>query len=187
MPNPMSGRCAAVATVGCPSCLVCITLQVAILDEEALLAACAYVNLNPVASGIAEVPEASPHTSIKERVDHVKAEGRTEDLKAASQGSIAGSSAAAGLEESHWLCPIEDRRRIDSTREGMLENFSLGSYLTLVDYTGRLFREGKATISREEAEIFDRLGTNPETWQNRLQRLRGDGCWAASSLPAENG
>ncbi len=145
--------------------------SVAILDEEALLAACAYIDLNPVAAGIAEMPEASPHTSIKERVDHVKAQGRTEDLKAAGQGSVAGSNAAAGLEESHWLCPIEDRRRMDSTREGMLENFSLGSYLMLVDYTGRLFREGKATISREVAETFDRLGTTAETWQARLQKL----------------
>jgi len=30
-------------------------------------------DLNPVAAGIAAVPEASEHTSIKERVDHVKA------------------------------------------------------------------------------------------------------------------
>ncbi len=53
----------------------------------------------------------------------------------------------------------------------MLENFSLGSYLMLVDYSGRLFREGKAMISREVAEIFDRLGTSAETWQARLQKL----------------
>ena len=31
----------------------------------------------------------------------------------------------------------------------MLEGFSLGSYLALVDYTGRLFREGKSVISAE--------------------------------------
>ena len=31
----------------------------AILDEESLLATCAYIDLNPVAAGIAEVPEAS--------------------------------------------------------------------------------------------------------------------------------
>jgi REP element-mobilizing transposase RayT len=46
--------------------------SVAILDEEALLATCAYIDLNPVAAGIAPVPEASAHTSIKERVDHVE-------------------------------------------------------------------------------------------------------------------
>jgi len=128
---------------------------VAILDEESLLATCAYIDLNPLAAGIAEVPETSEHTSIKE---HVQTQGRTEDLKAAGQGSVAGSNASAGLEEAHWLCPIEDRRQLDSSREGMLEGFSLGSYLLLVDYTGRLFREGKAAVSRKVAGILERLG-----------------------------
>ena len=90
----------------------------------------------------------------------------------ARQGSIAGSAKSAGLEESHWLCPIEDRRSLDSSREGMLEGFSLGSYLLLVDYTGRLFRRGKAALSREVAEIFERLGTAADTWQARLEALR---------------
>jgi len=54
----------------------------------------------------------------------------------------------------------------------MIEGFSLGNYLLLVDYTGRLFREGKAAISRELAGIFERLGTMAETWQARLERLR---------------
>jgi len=66
--------------------------SVAILDEESVLATCAFIDLNPVAPGIAEVPEASEHTSIKERVDHVKSQGRTEDLKAARTGSVAGSN-----------------------------------------------------------------------------------------------
>jgi hypothetical protein len=41
-----------------------------------------------------------------------------------------------------------------------------------VDYTSRLFREGKAAISREVAEILERIGTTAETWQARLQKLR---------------
>ncbi len=53
----------------------------------------------------------------------------------------------------------------------MLEGFSLGNYLLLVDYTGRLFREGKAAISREVAAIFDRLGSSAETWRARLEKL----------------
>ncbi|MGO9470231.1 MAG: transposase, partial [Isosphaeraceae bacterium] len=68
--------------------------SVAILDEESLLATCAYIDLNPVAAGIAEVPETSKHTSVKERVDHVKAQGRTDDMKAAREGSVAGSKAS---------------------------------------------------------------------------------------------
>src|SRR5208337_3353626 len=70
-----------------------------------------------------------------------------------------------------WLCPVEDRRRLDSSREGMIEGFSLGNYLLLVEYTGRLFREGKAVISGELAGIFERLGSNAENWQARLQKL----------------
>ena len=44
------------------------------------------------------------------------------DLAAAQGGSVAGSRAAAGLEESLWLCPIEDRRLLDSAREGMVKD-----------------------------------------------------------------
>jgi len=146
--------------------------SVAILDEEALLATCVYIDLNPLAAGLARVPEASAHTSIKERVDHVKAQDRCDDLEAARKGSVAGSAWASGLEEALWLCPIEDRRGLDSSREGMLPGFALGSYLLLVDHTARLFREGKAALAREVSEILDRLGSNGASWQARLERLR---------------
>ena len=53
----------------------------------------------------------------------------------------------------------------------MLEGFSLGNYLLLVEYTGRMFREGKAAISGELARVFERLGSNAENWQGRLQKL----------------
>lgn len=43
--------------------------SIAILDNEALLATCAYIDLNSLAAGISETPEASKHTSIKQRVD----------------------------------------------------------------------------------------------------------------------
>ena len=111
-----------------------------------LLATSVYIDLNPVAAQVAATPETSDYTSIKQRWDHVEAQGATARLEAAKDGSAAGSHAAAGLEDSLWLCPIEDRRGLDSTREGMMQGFSLGSYVQLVDYTGRLFRQGKASI-----------------------------------------
>ena len=157
--------------------------SVAILDEEALLATCAYIDLNPVAAGIADVPEASAHTSIKERVDHVQAQGRTEELKAARTGSVAGSAAAAGLEESHWLCPIEDRRRLDSAREGMVEGFSLGNYLLLVDYTARLFREGKAGCRATWPRSSTASAAAPIMAVEAGEAARA-ACWAGSSRPA---
>ena len=146
--------------------------SVAILDEEALLATSTYIDLNPVAAKIAEVPETSEHTSIKQRVEHIKAQDATTQLEAAKSGSVAGSRAASGLEEALWLCPVEDRRQLDSSREGMFEGLSIGNYLLLVDYTGRLFREGKAMISAEVAGILDRLGSSAKAWQLRMERLK---------------
>ncbi len=164
--------------------------SIAILDDEALLATCAYIDLNPLTAGIVEVPEASPHTSITARVERVKEQGRIPDLNlnAAKSGSVAGSNAAAGLEESIWLCPIEDRRSLDSSREGMIEGFPLRSYLILVEYTGRLFRNGKAKISAEVSGILERIGSNAETWWARIAKLskgQGEGqllgCFFAAS------
>jgi REP element-mobilizing transposase RayT len=146
--------------------------SVAILDDEALLATCVYIDLNPVAAKIAATPEISDHTSIKQRLEHAEAEGKTAQLEAATEGSVAGSVAAADVEESLWLCPIEDRRGLDSAREGMMAGFSLGSYVSLVDYTGRIFRQGKAAISAELAGIFQRLGSDAQSWRLRMEKLR---------------
>ena len=52
----------------------------------------------------------------------------------------------------------------------MLEGFSLGSYLLLVDYTGQLYRDGKAVISREVTAIFERLGSSAAIWHARLSQ-----------------
>jgi hypothetical protein len=63
------------------------------------------------------------------------------------------------LEDALWLIPIEDRRRIDSQREGLLESLTLGNFLLLVEYTCQLIRRGKAAITAEVADIMERLGT----------------------------
>ncbi|HMO16358.1 MAG TPA: hypothetical protein PKD64_19700 [Pirellulaceae bacterium] len=55
----------------------------------------------------------------------------------------------------------------------MVESFSLGSYLLLVDYTGRLFREGKAQIKAGVEEVLDRLGTSVDFWQDRIKKMLG--------------
>jgi REP element-mobilizing transposase RayT len=158
--------------------------SVAVIDEESLLAISVYIDLNPVAATVADTPETSDYTSIKQRVDHTEVQRKTAQLEAAEGGSVAGSQAAAGVEESLWLCPIEDRRGLDSTREGMMQGFSLGSYVKLVDYTGRLFRQGKASISAELAGIFERLEWSAQGWQNRLEKLRGDRLLGDSLQPA---
>ncbi len=145
--------------------------SIAILDDEALLATCAYIDLNPVAAGIAQTPESSPHTSIRSRVQHCRDQGRLDDLQAARDGSVAAGRAAAGMDDSHWLCPMGDERGRGGARVGVLEGLSLGIYLQLVDWTSRLVRKGKARVGSEVASIFDRLGTNAEIWQSTMERL----------------
>ena len=146
------------------------------------------IDLNPVAAGIATAPETSPHTSVQQRVQHAQAKGRLEALRAAARGSVAGSQAAGEVEEDLWLCPMEDRRRQGSQREGLLEGFSLGSYLLLVDYTSRLCRAGKARVSGEVASILDRLGTSAEVWGTGSGScLRRRALWAATSARIASG
>ncbi len=76
---------------------------------------------------------------------------------------VAGSTASAGLEDTIWLCPVEDRRKLDSAREGMLEAFSLGSYLLLVEYTG--------AVPRGEERDFRRTGGNSRSVGHERGRL----------------
>ncbi len=72
---------------------------------------------------------------------------------------------ARRFEQSHWLCPMQDRRRQGALREGMLTGFSLAGYLELVDWTARICRTGKARVSQEVVGIKDRLGTSAECWE----------------------
>ena len=114
--------------------------SVAILDDESLLATCAYIDLNPVAAGIAVVPEASPHTSVTARVEHVKAQGRAGDF----EGRGAWQRGRDRMRRRAWrnrsgFARLKIGTSLDSVREGMLEGFSLGSYLVLRRFYGPAF------------------------------------------------
>jgi hypothetical protein len=145
---------------------------VAILDEESLLAVCAYVDLNPVAAGCCSTPEESTYTSIHARVEHCRQAGAMEELTARASDPSRTERIVA-LEQTHWLCPLGDRRRHGAERAGFLEGLTLRSYLLLLDWTSRLYRKGKARVSSEAAGILERLGTSVEAWDERLRKLLG--------------
>jgi REP element-mobilizing transposase RayT len=144
--------------------------SVAILDEESLLATCAYVDLNPLAAGVAVTPEDSAHTSIHARVEHCRQEGVLTNL-VADPMDRSQLDRVAEVEQSHWLCPVEDRRGQGGDRPGLLPGFSLRSYLLLVDWTARLYREGKAQLHRDAVGILERLGTSLERWEGKVLGL----------------
>lgn len=145
--------------------------SIAILDVESLLATCAYIDLNPIAAGLAPTPEDSQHTSIRQRIDHALSQQRLSDLKRANDGSVQACLSSDGLEESLWLVPIEDRRNRGENREGMLPGFSLGNYLKMVDHVGRQSRNNKRTISQDLKPVLERLETTFEQWESFTQQV----------------
>jgi hypothetical protein len=54
----------------------------------------------------------------------------------------------------------------------------------LVEYTRRLFRQGKASISEELAGIFERLGLSAQRWQHGMKSSAVIVWWTASARPA---
>ena len=124
------------------------------------------------------MPEESDHTSIKARIEHCRARGRLEELQSAmrktGEGRTLSPQEASRLEEQLWLCPFSDvpsDQEQTPTRRGMLCGFSLAQYVSLVDSTSRLVREGKANVSAQVGSMLERLGTSAEVWKETLVRL----------------
>ena len=115
----------------------------ALLDEAALAACMAYVDLNPVRAGIADTPEASTHTSIQHRAKAVaQKRSQPDTLK-----PFAGNS---------------NNRDADSKSLP----FRLTDYLNLVDMTVRVIREDKkGYINAKQSPILVRLNISAENWQ----------------------
>lgn len=112
----------------------------ALCDESALAACLVYVDLNPVRARNADSLEASEHTSIKERVTAVK----------------------QGLDQPKTLAKLADKSR-DNCSHSL--PFHLEDYLELVDWTGRIIREGKkGSIPTDTPPILERLEIEPKYW-----------------------
>ncbi|WP_456446865.1 transposase [Thiolapillus sp.] len=113
----------------------------ALLDEAALLACMAYVDLNPVRAKLATTPESSKYTSVRKRV----------------------LAALHKQTQPVELLPFVGNHRQDSPK-GL--SFSLEDYLELMDWTGRAIREDKAGyIDAAQLPILQRLGLEGRSWQ----------------------
>lgn len=111
----------------------------ALLDEAALMACMAYVDLNPVRSGISDIPESSDFTSIKKRVTAVK-----------------------GKSQAKALYPFVGNPQKDMPN-GL--PFKLVDYLELIDMTGRIVKEGKrGSIDASLLPILQRLSISSGNW-----------------------
>ena len=118
----------------------------ALLDEKALAACMVYVDLNPVRARMADTPEKSDHTSIKQRIEQ----------------AIKVQQPSHFNQQPDSLCPFAGNPRANMT-EGI--PFNLVDYIELVDWSGRIIREDKkGHIPEHLPEILQRLNIDARHW-----------------------
>lgn len=119
----------------------------ALLDEAALAAYMAYVDLNPVRAGVASTPESSAYTSVRIRVADALKE-----------------------EQPKYLLPF-----VGSPRKDMPKGlpYDLTDYLELIELTGRCIRVDKAGyITENQPALLQRLNICPENWLTLCKGFR---------------
>jgi hypothetical protein len=139
----------------------------ALLDEKALLAALAYVDLNPVRAGIADTPETSDYTSVQERIGCVPSAAEDASLAASIEAAEAESDAdRARSERELQPLPQAPLMPFDATgRTPWAVPFAFEDYLQLLDWTGRAIRPDKrGHIDAAQPKILARLGIDGEAF-----------------------
>ena len=118
----------------------------ALLDEKALAACMAYVDLNPIHASMATTPESSEYTSIKRRIEQALT---TQIPNCVDQ-------------QTSTLMPFAGNPR-EPMQRGL--PFRLTDYLELVDWSGRIIREDKrGAIPEHLPEILNRLNMDAGKW-----------------------
>ena len=113
----------------------------------------AYVDLNPIRAAIEKTPEQSAHTSIKKRI--IKANTVTTPNHPNQQTKA--------------LMPFAGNPR-KNMPQGL--PFRLSDYIELVDWTGRIMRDDKrGVIKNELPPILDRLNIDPKHWHYMTQHF----------------
>jgi hypothetical protein len=126
-------------------------------DEQALLAAMAYIDLNPIRAGIAETLQSSNHTSAKERID------------------------AATTDPSRLSQPL--RPVIGTLRPALA--LTTADYLQILDWTGRQLASGKrGHIASDAPAILDLIDRDARRWATRVRAFSSG--WHRASGSAQD-
>src|SRR6056297_2438874 len=139
----------------------------ALLDEASVIAAMAYVDLNPIRAAMAETPEESDYTSIQQRV-------LEQDPRIAAKDEASVQSLPEDLKSAIGrLMPFADQTPDDPERA---IPYARRDYLELVDWSGRAITQGKrGSIPENFPPILDRLKIDPDNYIrfiNRTQKHR---------------
>ncbi len=141
----------------------------ALLDEAALAACMAYVDLNPVRAKIAATPEAWDYTTLQSRILYLK----------------------NAISENSTALPAQLLPFVGNPREPIPDvlPFKVDDYLELVDWSGRIVRKGiRGAIAATTLAILQRLGIAVETWErlNRQFASKSALCFGCARLAANN-
>lgn len=125
-------------------------------DERALLAAMAYVDLNPIRAGITTRLDHSHHTSIRRRVLDCRSD---EDKR------------------KQLLTPL--------LGVGPTLPLSQGTYIDLVQWTGQQVRSGKrGAIPKDAASALSKTGGSEKHWATQVKAV-GSGYWRVIGTAAQ--
>ena len=164
---------------------------VRLLDEQAILACAAYVDLNPIRAAMAETLEESDFTSVQRRIQSLEvgvsrkvnqpihdAAGQADKIAIPPRESIDHARAASSEQPDadRFLAPLTINERRDPigpdthsdgfrcSEKGFL-SMSMADYLVLLDWTARRLADGKPGSTPLDAPpIFARLSIDQHVW-----------------------
>jgi hypothetical protein len=129
----------------------------ALLDDAALIACMAYVDLNPVRANMAKIPEKSAHTSIKKRCDKAQKTNQPNHVK----------------QQEITLYPFVGPLNLKGRQHHGIQ-MRLTDYLELVDCTGRILRnDKKGHIDANTVKILQRLKVDEGQWLAMAKNFEG--------------
>lgn len=128
----------------------------ALREDAAIITCMAYVDLNPIRAGMADRPEHSEHTSIKERLTHCF------ELKTAIEEQLIGGCLQAF---NLQLKPLMKFSGGASKQTESAIAIRFADYLELLDYTGRVLHDDKfGVIPSHLKTVFNRIQISPKSW-----------------------
>ena len=138
----------------------------AILDEAGLVACCAYVDLNPIRAGIADLPATSDYTSIQQRLRELN-HGAIKSIQREERNRQPRTSAH---EEKVAFVPLHPFGSSLDVAHAQGLPCTAHDYIELVDWAARIVRSDKNhAMSSRVPSILSRLGSSPEEFEKAVR------------------